>query len=199
MKLIPKGSLIGMIIATPGTGNIQPRIDGALPIFQAAGMQTATVAGGALQAAETTAVQAWWEGHKDVKFMYAVDSGDSIAVAQCIANNNLAGKTLGSGWDVGTQVLQGVSKGQLAFTIDQQAYLQGFVPVVQLFLYNISAGLMKPCQHGHRPRLRDEDERRSVPQEQDTVRRKYLEARRPTSLRRRSPSDRCSTRHLTRG
>ena len=144
VKLIPKGSLIGMVIATPGTGNIQPRIDGALPTFQAAGMQTATVAGGALQAAETTAVQAWWEGHKDVKFMYAVDSGDSIAVAQCIANNNLAGKTLGSGWDVGTQVLQGVSKGQLAFTIDQQAYLQGFIPVIQLFLYNISAGLLKP-------------------------------------------------------
>ena len=107
-------------------------------------MQTETVAGGALQAAETTAVQAWWEGHKDVKFMYAVDSGDSIAVAQCIANNNLAGKTLGSGWDVGTQVLQGVSKNQLAFTIDQQAYLQGFIPVIQLFLYNISAGLLKP-------------------------------------------------------
>ena len=31
------------------------------------------------------------------------------------------------------------------FSIDQQAYLQGFVPVIQLFLYNISAGLMKPC------------------------------------------------------
>jgi len=145
VKLIPKGSLIGMVIATPGTGNIQPRINGALPIFQAAGMHTATVAGGALQAAETTAVQAWWEGHKDVKFLYAVDSGDSIAVAECISKNKLAGKTLGSGWDVGTQVLQGVSAGNLAFTIDQQAYLQGFVPTIQLFLYNISAGLMKPC------------------------------------------------------
>ena len=33
----------------------------------------------------------------------------------------------------------------LLFTIDQQAYLQGFVPTVQLFLYNISGGLMKPC------------------------------------------------------
>jgi len=145
VKAIPSGSLIGMVIATPGTGNIQPRIDGALPIFKAAGMQTAVVAGGALQAQETTAVQAWWEGHKNVKFMYAVDSGDSIAVAQCIAKNKLAGKTLGSGWDVGTQVLQGVQNGSLSFTIDQQAYLQGFVSTIQLFLYNISAGLMKPC------------------------------------------------------
>jgi len=142
---IPKGSLVGMVIATPGTGNIQPRIDGALPVFTAAGMQTATIAGGALQAAEITAVQAWWLGHKNVKFLYAVDSGDSIAVAQCIASNNLKGTTLGSGWDVGTPVLQGVSNGNLQFTIDQQAYLQGFIPTVQLFLYNISAGLMKPC------------------------------------------------------
>jgi len=145
VKVIPKGSLIGMVIATPGTGNIQPRIDGALPTFKAAGMETAVVAGGALQAAETTAVQAWWEGHKNVKFMYAVDSGDSIAVAQCIAKNKLAGKTLGSGWDIGTPVLQGVQSGSLSFTIDQQAYLQGFVPTIQLFLYNISGGLMKPC------------------------------------------------------
>jgi len=145
VKAIPKGSLIGMVIATPGTGNIQPRIDGALPVFKAAGMDTAVVAGGALLAQETTAVQAWWEGHKDVKFLYAVDDGDSVAVAQCIAKNNLKGITLGSGWDVGIPVLQGVSNGQIQFTIDQQAYLQGFIPTVQLFLYNISAGLMKPC------------------------------------------------------
>jgi simple sugar transport system substrate-binding protein len=142
---IPKGSLIGMVIATPGTGNIQPRIDGALPVFKAAGMDTATIAGGALLPQEITAVQAWWEGHKDVKFLYSVDDGDSVAVADCIAKNNLKGITLGSGWDVGIPVLNGVSKGQIEFTIDQQAYLQGFVPTIQLFLYNISAGLMKPC------------------------------------------------------
>jgi simple sugar transport system substrate-binding protein len=145
VKSIPKGSLIGMVIATPGTGNIQPRINGALPTFQAAGMQTAVVAGGPLQAQELTAVQAWYEGHKDVKFLYAVDSGDSIAVATCIAKNNLKGKVGGSGWDVGLPVLQGVADGDLVFTIDQQAYLQGFVSTIQLFLYNISAGLMKPC------------------------------------------------------
>ena len=38
-----------------------------------------------------------------------------------------------------------MQKKNLLFTIDQQAYLQGFVPTIQLFLYNISGGLMKPC------------------------------------------------------
>jgi simple sugar transport system substrate-binding protein len=142
---VPKGSLVGMVIATPGSGNIQPRIDGAKPVFAAAGLETAVVAGGALEAAEITAVQAWYEGHKNVKYLYAVDAGDGIAVATCISKNKLHGKVLGSGWDTGTPVLQGVKNGNLAFTIDQQAYLQGFVSTIQLFLYNISAGLMKPC------------------------------------------------------
>ncbi len=142
---LKKGALIGMVIATPGTGNIQPRINGALPIFQKAGMVTEVVAGGALVPAEITAVQAWWEGHKDVKFLYSVDNGDSEAVADCITKNHLHGITGGSGWDVSLPVLDGVKSGALMFSIDQQAYLQGFVPVIQLFLYNISAGLMKPC------------------------------------------------------
>jgi simple sugar transport system substrate-binding protein len=134
-----------MVIATPGSGNIQPRIDGALPIFKAAGLDTAVVDGGALQPPEITAVEAWYAGHKDVKFMYAVDDGDSVAVADCISKNNLKGKVGGSGWDVEVAVLQGVQDASLTFTIDQQAYLQGFIPTVQLFLYQLSAGLMKPC------------------------------------------------------
>jgi simple sugar transport system substrate-binding protein len=145
VKVVPKGGLVGMVIATPGSGNIQPRIDGALPIFKAAGLHTAVVAGGALESGEIAAVEAWYTGHKDVKFLYAVDDGDSVAVADTITKYKLKGKVGGSGWDVEVPVLQGVQNKSLEFTIDQQAYLQGFVPTVQLFLYQVSAGLMKPC------------------------------------------------------
>ena len=134
-----------MVIATPGSGNIQPRIDGALPVFKKAGLDTAVVAGGAAEPQEITAVEAWYTGHKDVKFLYSVDDGDAVAVADTIKKYNLKGKVGGSGWDVEVPVLQGVKSGQLNFTIDQQAYLQGFIPTVQLFLYQISAGLMKPA------------------------------------------------------
>jgi simple sugar transport system substrate-binding protein len=144
-KVVPKGGLVGLVIATPGSGNIQPRIDGALPVLRAAGLHTAVVDGGALEPGEITAVEAWYTGHKDVKFLYAVDDGDSVAVADTIKKFNLKGKVGGSGWDVEVPVLQGVQGGNLSFTIDQQAYLQGFIPVIQLFLYRISAGLMKPC------------------------------------------------------
>jgi simple sugar transport system substrate-binding protein len=143
--LVSKGDLVAGIIATPGTGNIQPRIDGAKPIFLAAGYDFKEVGTSATQAQEYSLLQQWYLGNKDVKAFYGVDSGDSIAIGQLIANYNLGGKVGGSGWDIGPIVLQQVQENHLLFTIDQQAYLQGFVPTIQLFLYNISGGLMKPC------------------------------------------------------
>ena len=141
----PQGDLVAGIIATPGTGNIQPRIDGAKPVLEKAGVKFVEVGTSATEGApEYNKIAAWYAGHKDAKFMFGVDSGDSDAIAQFIQKNNLKGKVGGAGWDVGTPVVQGVAAGNLTFTIDQQAYLQGFDTIMQLYLYNISGGLMKP-------------------------------------------------------
>jgi simple sugar transport system substrate-binding protein len=74
----------------------------------------------------------------------AVDSGDSNAVAQFIQKNKLQGKVGASVWDVGLPVVQAIHAGDVTATIDQQAYLQGFDTIMQLYLFNISGGLMKP-------------------------------------------------------
>jgi len=142
---VKKGDLVAGIIATPGTGNIQPRIDGAKPVLAKAGVKFVEVGTSATEGApEYNKISAWYAGHKDVKFMFGVDSGDSDAIAQFIQKNNLKGKVGGAGWDVGTPVVQGIDAGNLTFTIDQQAYLQGFDTIMQLYLFNVSGGLMKP-------------------------------------------------------
>jgi simple sugar transport system substrate-binding protein len=142
---VKKGDLVAGIIATPGTGNIQPRIDGAKPVLAKAGVDFMEVGTSATEGSpEYNKISSWYAGHKNVKFMFGVDSGDSNAIAQFIQQNNLKGKVGGSGWDVGTPVVQGIKAGNLTFTIDQQAYLQGFDTIMQLFLYNVSGGLMKP-------------------------------------------------------
>jgi simple sugar transport system substrate-binding protein len=145
LKQVKKGDLVAGIIATPGTGNIQPRIDGAKPVLTKAGIDFQEVGTSATEGApEYNKIAAWYAGHKNVKFMFGVDSGDSDAIAQLIQKNNLKGKVGGSGWDVGTPVISGINAGQLTFTIDQQAYLQGFDTIMQLYLFNVSGGLMKP-------------------------------------------------------
>ena len=93
---------------------------------------------------EYNKISSWYAGHQDVKWMFAVDSGDSNAVAQFIQKQGLTGKVGASGWDVGMPVVQAIQAGYVTATIDQQAYLQGFDTIMQLFLWNVSGGLMKP-------------------------------------------------------
>ena len=145
LKQVKKGDLVAGIIATPGTGNIQPRLDGAKPIFAKAGVDFTEVGTSATEGSpEYNKISAWYAGHKSVKFMMAVDSGDSDAVAQFIQKNKLQGKVGASVWDVGLPVVQAINAGYVTATIDQQAYLQGFDTIMQLYLFNVSGGLMKP-------------------------------------------------------
>jgi simple sugar transport system substrate-binding protein len=142
---VGSGDLVAGIIATPGTGNIQPRIDGAKPILTKAGVNFQEVGTSATEGApEYNKISSWYAGNKGVKWMMAVDSGDSNAVAQFIQKNSLKGKVGASVWDVGLPVAQAINAGYVTATIDQQAYLQGFDTIMQLFLFNVSGGLMKP-------------------------------------------------------
>jgi len=142
---IKSGDLVAGIIATPGTGNIQPRLDGAKPVLTAAGVKFVEVGTSATEGSpEYDKVSSWYAGNKDVKWMMAVDSGDSNAVAQFIQKEGLSGKVGASVWDVGLPVVQAINAGYVTATIDQQAYLQGFDTIMQLYLWNVSGGLMRP-------------------------------------------------------
>ncbi len=144
-KLV-KGDLVAGIIATVGTGNIQPRYDGAKPVFEAAGIDFVEVGTSpTVGSPEYNAIASWYSGHRDVKGWMSVDSGDSDALALFMVAEKLKGKVAAAGWDTGTPVMDAVAGGSLLLTVDQQAYLQGFVTLMQLFLFNISGGLMKPC------------------------------------------------------
>ena len=76
--------------------------------------------------------------------MFAVDAGDTQGVGQIIQKHSLRGKVVGGGYDLLPGTLRLVDQGFLNFTIDQQPYLQGFYPVMQLFLYKLSGGLVAP-------------------------------------------------------
>lgn len=145
LQYVKKGDLVAGMIGVPGSLDEQPRITGAKTVLEAAGVDFVEVGIGATQGPEITAVNSWYLGHRDVKFMYASGSSEGIAVATTISKLDLAAKGVGgSAFDVGIPVLQQVQAGHLAFSIDQQSYLQGFYTILQLFLYNITGGLLNP-------------------------------------------------------
>jgi simple sugar transport system substrate-binding protein len=148
VSLVPSGDIAGFI-ATPGQLNIQPRIDGAKAAIQASGkpINFVQIATGAQLTDELARIEAYYLGHQSLKGMVAVDAGSTQGLSQIMEKYSLQSKGIhAGGFDLQPKTLQEIKSGNLDFTIDQQPYLQGFIPVLQLFLYKLSGGLMFPAQ-----------------------------------------------------
>src|SRR5438105_3837811 len=129
---------VGLFIATPGSANLQPRIEGAEKVLKAKGITIHTVATGAAVAGEQSAIEAFYKSHTGVKGMYAVDGGSTESLAKVMQKLGLVGKVHAGGFDLTEQTQKLLKEGFIEFTIDQQPYLQGFLPTLQLFLYKVS-------------------------------------------------------------
>ncbi len=140
--LVPSGD-VALFIATPGSLNIQPRIDGAKDTLKAhSSITTHTIATGAAVPAELTAIQSYATAHPNTKGYFAVDAGSTQSVAQTIQKQGLRAKGVkGGGYDLTPVTQQLLAADQIDFTIDQQPYLQGFFPIIELYLYNVTQTL----------------------------------------------------------
>src|SRR5271157_879709 len=144
-SLVTTPGEVVIFIATPGTGNIQPRYDGAASILTPAGYTVKEIATGALTSGEGAAEKAYLTGAKStVKGAFAVDAGSTQYLGPSLASVGLAGKIPAGGFDLTPGTLTAINAGQLNFTIDQEPYLQGFLPVLYLYLFNLTGGLVSP-------------------------------------------------------
>jgi simple sugar transport system substrate-binding protein len=73
--------------------------------------------------------------------MFAVDAGSTQSVAQTIQKQGLKGKMKGGGYDFLGPTAQLFNAGYIQVSIDQQPYLQGFLPILELFLLKASKGV----------------------------------------------------------
>jgi simple sugar transport system substrate-binding protein len=146
---IDSGEVAGFI-ATPGQLNIQPRIDGAQQAFKDSGkpITFTPVATNADVTQGLSIIDAYVQGHQNVAGLLAVDAGSTQSVGQVVGKYKLRDKGLkvAGGFDLVPETLAAVKSGDLDYTIDQQPYLQGFLPVFALYLYKLSGGLISPTQ-----------------------------------------------------
>jgi simple sugar transport system substrate-binding protein len=134
-----------IFIATPGTANIQPRYDGAASVLTPAGYKVSLVATGASTAVEGPPEKAFLLANKsDLVGAFAVDAGSTELLGPQLASQGLAGKIYAGGFDLTPGTLTAIKSGQLDFTINQDPYLQGFLPTLYLYLFNLTGGLVLP-------------------------------------------------------
>jgi simple sugar transport system substrate-binding protein len=147
VSLVSEGDVF-LFIATPGQANIQPRIDGALDAIRDSGktISAHVVASGVAVRGERTKVEETYLAQPDLRGLFAVDAGSTAGVAAVMRKHRLHARGVrAGGYDLLPETLQAISEGDLDFAIDQQPYLQGFLPVLQLFFDRYTDGLVAPA------------------------------------------------------
>jgi simple sugar transport system substrate-binding protein len=150
-SLMTKGDTAVGFIAQPGSLNIQPRLDGATQALEAAGMKVLFgnkgVATGASATQEAQVLPQFLQSHgSSIQGAFAVDGGDTALLGTSLQKYNLVGKVHAGGFDLEPQTLSAIAAGQLDFTVDQSPYLQGFLPTLYLYLFQLSGGLVAPSE-----------------------------------------------------
>jgi simple sugar transport system substrate-binding protein len=91
------------------------------------------------------AVEAAYQRQKGARGLFAVDGVGTLACGRAIGRLGLRAKGVrGGGYDLLPGDLSLVADRTLDFVVDQQPYVQGFAPVMQLFLAKISQGTIIP-------------------------------------------------------
>jgi simple sugar transport system substrate-binding protein len=148
-SLMTKGDTAVGFIAQPGSLNIQPRMDGATQALEAAGMKVLFgnkgVDTGASATQEAQVLPAFLQSHgSSIQGCFAVDGGDTALLGTSLQKYGLVGKVHAGGFDLEPQTLTAISAGQIDFTVDQSPYLQGFLPTLYMYLFQLSGGLVSP-------------------------------------------------------
>lgn len=146
-ELVQEGDVF-VFIATPGQLNIQPRVDGARDALRDSGkpIRLHVVGTGADVPGELRRIERVFLGNRTLRGMFAVDAGSTLGVADAMRKYGLHKKGVrAGGFDLLPGTLDAIAAGVLDFTIDQQPYLQGFLPIQQLFFHRYSGGLVSPA------------------------------------------------------
>jgi simple sugar transport system substrate-binding protein len=148
-SLLKSGDTVVGFIAQPGALNIQPRLDGAAQALQAAGMNVMFgnkgVDAGASATQEAQVLPQFLQSHgSKLQGVFAVDGGDTALLGTSLQKYGLVGKVKAGGFDLEPQTLTAIKANQISFTVDQSPYLQGFLPTLYLYLWQLSGGLVSP-------------------------------------------------------
>ncbi len=137
-----------LFIATPGQANIQPRVDGALDAIRDSGrpIRTHVVASGVDVGHERKKIEATYLANRKLRGLFAVDAGSTAGIADVMRKYKLHKRGVrAGGYDLLPVTLRAIHDRHVDFTIDQQPYLQGFLPALQMFLYRYSGHLVAPA------------------------------------------------------
>ena len=129
-----------MTMHAEGVSALENRLHGAQEIVKEKGITWEVAITGNLVEASAEAITRALKENPDIRYVLCTGQADTEGAALAI-ERGFEGYAA-AGFDLSPGILKAVKAGHIRFTIDQQPYVQGYYPVVQLTLY---------CRYGIMP------------------------------------------------
>jgi simple sugar transport system substrate-binding protein len=114
----------------------QERYKGVKATLAAQGISTSELVVGANPTAGVGILQAYLQTHPNVKAIVSNGATTAQAAALYVQQKHLQGKVTLASFDMAPPIVTAIKSGIQSFALDQQPYLQGYMAMVNLFLYH---------------------------------------------------------------
>jgi simple sugar transport system substrate-binding protein len=115
---------------------LELRAQGFIEVMTAAGVPAEKLVTGLDPTQAIEILRGYFTRHPDTDAIFTLGSIDSAYVIQFLKEEGLTGKVLLGCFDVSQDVVKAIEDGIALFTISQQQYLQGYMPIIWLYFYN---------------------------------------------------------------
>lgn len=139
---IPDNSKILMTVHSDGISALEDRLRGEQDVLRTKGVTWTRVVTGITPEGSAEVIASALKADPEIKVVICTGQADTQGAGMAI-EKHFAGKGYkAAGFDLSPETLRLIKAGHIQFTIDQQPYIQGYYPVIQLALY---------CRYGIRP------------------------------------------------
>ncbi|MEI7728801.1 MAG: substrate-binding domain-containing protein [Verrucomicrobiota bacterium] len=131
---IPENSHILMTMHAEGVSALSDRLRGEQEELKKKGITWTVAITGNSAVESAKVITRELQQHPDIKYVVCTGQADTEGAGLALEQNFKDKGILAAGFDLTPEILRLIKAGQIRFTIDQQPYIQGFYPVVQLTL-----------------------------------------------------------------
>jgi len=133
-EFTPKRAVIA--IHEPGHAGLEARAKGIMDTLKPKGIPVEKLDITTDPTKALTLMKSYLIKHPDTDAIFTLGPLGAHPAIQLVEEEGLVGKVKIGAIDLTTKITDAIKKGEVVFTVDQQQYLQGYLPIVFLYLYN---------------------------------------------------------------
>jgi len=141
-RFISKGSEILITVHSEGISALEDRMGGMQDVLKKKSVTWQVIATGIEAEKASEVITAELKTHPEIKTILCTGQADTEGAGLAIEKHFKGKGYHAAGFDLSPEILRLIKAGHIEFTIDQQPYVQGFYPVIQLTQY---------CRYGITP------------------------------------------------